>query len=51
MGCLFQHRCVHSDEGGRMAGTLRPEGFATQVALVGPLATVYTQMHVQVVLL
>lgn len=35
----------------RTAGTLRPEGFATHVTLVGLLATVDTQMHVEVVLL
>lgn len=28
-----------------------PEGFATEVTLVRPLAAVYTQVHVQVVLL
>lgn len=31
--------------------TLCPEGFATEVTLVRPLPAVYTQVHVQVVLL
>lgn len=31
--------------------TLSPEGFATEVTLVRPLATVDTQVHLEVVLL
>lgn len=34
-----------------MAVTLCPKGFPAEVTLVWPLATVYTQMHVEVVLL
>lgn len=36
---------------GRMAVTLRPERFATEMTLVWLLAAVYSQMHVEVVLL